>query len=91
MNDETRKLIDVKQSIIDFYMRNMRDQWGEVKRLQDEIWDLGGGHVKESSFGDDYCACGFDGWPCERNESQCHCGNPYDNRFMWHSEGECSG
>ena len=91
MDDETRKLIDTKQATIDFYMRSIKAQQTAMKRLQIEIWKLGGGHTKISHFGDDCCSCGFDGWPCERNESQCHCGNPYDNRFMWHSEGKCSG
>jgi hypothetical protein len=66
MNDETRKLIDAKQSIVDFYMRNVKAQQSEIKRLQMEIWKLGGGHTKVSHFGEDNCSCGFDGWPCER-------------------------
>ena len=27
-------------------------------------------HMKISSFGDDTCACGFDGWPCEREREE---------------------
>jgi hypothetical protein len=23
-------------------------------------------HRKRSSFGEDYCTCGYDGWPCPR-------------------------
>lgn len=49
---------DHKASI---FRKKVAESWLRMRALTEEP------HRKVSHFGEDSCACGFDGWPCERD------------------------